>query len=82
MRCGGCAPACSDAVWAGTVNVARGSWLATAGSGDVLSGLIGSLLAGGLEPWLAAGCAAYVHSLAGELAARGVPVSASGILAA
>ncbi|MFJ8811491.1 NAD(P)H-hydrate dehydratase [Amycolatopsis thermoflava] len=64
------------------VNVARGSWLATAGSGDVLSGLIGSLLAGGLEPWLAAGCAAYVHSLAGELAARGVPVSASGILTA
>ncbi|GAA3807929.1 MULTISPECIES: NAD(P)H-hydrate dehydratase [Amycolatopsis] len=64
------------------VNVARGSWLATAGSGDVLSGLIGSLLAGGLEPWLAAGCAAYVHSLAGDLAARGVPVSASGILAA
>ncbi|MEU0512933.1 NAD(P)H-hydrate dehydratase [Amycolatopsis sp. NPDC006125] len=63
------------------VNVARGSWLATAGSGDVLSGLIGSLLAGGLEPWLAAGCAAYVHSLAGDLAARGVPVSASGILA-
>ncbi|NIH82636.1 NAD(P)H-hydrate dehydratase [Amycolatopsis viridis] len=64
------------------VNVARGSWLATAGSGDVLSGLIGSLLAGGLDPWLAAGCAAHVHSLAGEFAARGVPVSASGIVAA
>src|SRR5262249_42603512 len=37
------------------VNVARGSWLATAGSGDVLSGIIGALLASGLDPWLAAG---------------------------
>jgi hydroxyethylthiazole kinase-like uncharacterized protein yjeF len=64
------------------VNVPRGSWLATAGSGDVLSGLVGSLLAAGLDPWLAAGAAAYVHSLAGELAARGVPASASGILEA
>ncbi|GAA5171132.1 MULTISPECIES: NAD(P)H-hydrate dehydratase [Amycolatopsis] len=63
-------------------NVARGSWLATAGSGDVLSGLVGALLASGLDPWLAAGAAAYVHSLAADLAARGVPVSASGVLAA
>jgi hydroxyethylthiazole kinase-like uncharacterized protein yjeF len=60
-------------------NVARGSWLATAGSGDVLSGLVGALLASGLDPWLAAGAAAYVHSLAADLAARGVPVSASGV---
>ena len=64
------------------VNVARGSWLATAGSGDVLSGLIGALLAAGLDPWFAAGAAAYVHSLAADLAARGVPTSASQILAA
>ena len=63
-------------------NVARGSWLATAGSGDVLSGLVGSLLAAGLDPWLAAGAAAYVHSLAGEFAARNAPVSASGVVAA
>ncbi len=63
-------------------NVARGSWLATAGSGDVLSGLVGALLASGLDPWLAAGAAAYVHSLAADLAARGVPVSASGVEAA
>ncbi|HVV14248.1 NAD(P)H-hydrate dehydratase [Amycolatopsis sp.] len=63
-------------------NVARGSWLATAGSGDVLSGLVGALLASGLDPWLAAGAAAYVHSLAADLAARGVPVSASGVQAA
>ncbi|PXY17205.1 bifunctional ADP-dependent (S)-NAD(P)H-hydrate dehydratase/NAD(P)H-hydrate epimerase [Prauserella coralliicola] len=64
------------------VNKARGSWLATAGSGDVLSGLTGALLASGVEPWLAAGVAADVHARAGELAARGVPASASGVLAA
>jgi len=64
------------------VNVARGSWLATAGSGDVLSGLVGALLASGLDPWLAAGCAAHAHALAGDFGARGVPVSASGVLAA
>jgi hydroxyethylthiazole kinase-like uncharacterized protein yjeF len=64
------------------VNTPRGSWLATAGSGDVLSGLVGALLAAGLDPWLAAGAAAHVHSFAGELAAEGAPASASGILGA
>ncbi|MEC3980234.1 NAD(P)H-hydrate dehydratase [Amycolatopsis sp. H20-H5] len=63
------------------VNTPRGSWLATAGSGDVLSGLVGSLLAAGLDPWLAAGAAAHVHSLAGALAADGAPTHASGVLA-
>jgi hydroxyethylthiazole kinase-like uncharacterized protein yjeF len=44
------------------------SWLATAGSGDVLSGLAGALLATGLAP-LAAGVAATVlHSAAARLA--------------
>jgi NAD(P)H-hydrate repair Nnr-like enzyme with NAD(P)H-hydrate dehydratase domain len=64
------------------VNPARSAWLATAGSGDVLSGLLGALLAGGLDPWLAAGCAAWVHERAGSLAAAGAPTSASRILAA
>ncbi|ASR34131.1 NAD(P)H-hydrate epimerase [Prauserella marina] len=64
------------------VNAARGSWLATAGSGDVLSGLVGALLAAGLDPWLAAGVAADVHARAGQLGADGVPVSAAGVLAA
>ena len=50
------------------INTPRGSWPATAGSGDVLSGVIGSLLAAGLDPWLAAGTAAYMHSVAAELA--------------
>ncbi|WP_019818534.1 NAD(P)H-hydrate dehydratase [Saccharomonospora saliphila] len=64
------------------VNRSRGAWLATAGSGDVLSGLLGALLSSGVEPWRAAGLAADVHARAGELAAGGVPTSASGVLAA
>jgi NAD(P)H-hydrate repair Nnr-like enzyme with NAD(P)H-hydrate dehydratase domain len=42
--------------------------------------LVGSLLAAGEDPWLAAGAAAYVHSVAAEIAADGAPTSASGIL--
>ncbi|OZM74925.1 bifunctional ADP-dependent NAD(P)H-hydrate dehydratase/NAD(P)H-hydrate epimerase [Amycolatopsis antarctica] len=64
------------------VNVPEGSWLATAGTGDVLAGLVGALLAAGLDPWLACGAAAYVHSLSARLAAEGAPVSASGVQAA
>ncbi len=44
--------------------------LATAGSGDVLSGVAGSLLAAGLSPLDAGSVAAYVHGAAGRLAAR------------
>lgn len=44
--------------------------LATAGSGDVLSGLAGALLAAGLDPLDAGSVAAYVHGAAGRLAAR------------
>ncbi|MHA6792762.1 NAD(P)H-hydrate epimerase [Pseudonocardia bannensis] len=58
------------------------SWAATAGSGDVLSGIIGSLLAARLDPWWAAGCAAHVHGRAAELAARGAPAPASFLQAA
>ncbi|ASO22761.1 hydroxyethylthiazole kinase-like uncharacterized protein yjeF [Actinoalloteichus hoggarensis] len=64
------------------VNEARGSWAATAGSGDVLTGLIGALLAAGLDPWSAAGNAALLHSTAADLAARGAPIGASALLAA
>jgi ADP-dependent NAD(P)H-hydrate dehydratase / NAD(P)H-hydrate epimerase len=42
--------------------------LATAGSGDVLAGAIGALLAGGLEPHDAAGVGVAVHGAAGVLA--------------
>jgi len=57
------------------------SWAATAGSGDVLTGIIGALLAAGLEPWWAAGCAAFVHARAAELAADGAPAPSSAIQA-
>ncbi len=52
------------------VNLSGSSWLATAGSGDVLSGVIGSLLAGGLPPLLAAAAGAFLHGRAGERAER------------
>jgi len=72
----------------GTVylNAAGQSWAATAGSGDVLSGIIGALLAAGLPPGEAAAAAAFVHARAAGLAARDpgpapVPTSASRILA-
>jgi ADP-dependent NAD(P)H-hydrate dehydratase / NAD(P)H-hydrate epimerase len=42
--------------------------LATAGSGDVLAGVIGAFLAGGLPPIVAAGCGVAVHGAAGLLA--------------
>ncbi|MBZ6079747.1 NAD(P)H-hydrate dehydratase [Streptomyces olivaceus] len=58
------------------VNATGTSWLATAGSGDVLSGLAGSLLATGLSASDAGSTAAYLHGLAGRLAARGAPAGA------
>ncbi|MEU8960973.1 NAD(P)H-hydrate dehydratase, partial [Streptomyces sp. NPDC048491] len=58
------------------VNSTGTPWLATAGSGDVLSGLAGSLLATGLPARDAASAAAYLHGLAGRHAAQGAPTSA------
>ena len=57
--------------------------LATAGSGDVLAGLCGALLAGGLGPFDAGSVGAWLHGLAGRLAGEGGrPVSAADVLAA
>src|SRR5271170_1811012 len=53
------------------VNPTGTPWLATAGTGDVLSGLAGALLAQGLEPAWAAAAAAYLHGMAARLAAAG-----------
>lgn len=58
------------------VNPTGTAWLATAGSGDVLSGLSGSLLAAGLSAVDAGSVAAYLHGLAGRFAAEGAPVGA------
>ncbi|MFH8989063.1 NAD(P)H-hydrate dehydratase [Streptomyces sp. NPDC017940] len=61
------------------VNPTGTSWLATAGSGDVLSGLAGSLLAAGLGAGDAGGVGAFLHGLAGRLAAEGAPVGAQDV---
>lgn len=50
--------------------------LATAGTGDVLAGMIGALLACGVAPERAALAAAYVHGLAGRLASEAGPMTA------
>ncbi len=63
------------------VNPTGTPWLATAGSGDVLSGLIGSLLAAGLPAGRAAAVGAYLHGLAGQLAAASGPPSSADVLA-
>lgn len=51
------------------LNPAGQSWAATAGSGDVLSGIIGALLAAGLPAGEAAAAAAFVHARAAALSA-------------
>jgi hydroxyethylthiazole kinase-like uncharacterized protein yjeF len=47
-------------------------WLATAGSGDVLSGLAAAQLAQGLAPFEAAAAAVWLHGRAGQLAGEGM----------
>jgi len=51
--------------------IPAGDWrMAVGGSGDVLAGIIGALLARGVEPFSAAVAGAHLHGLAGELAAE------------
>lgn len=64
------------------VNATGTPWLATAGSGDVLSGLSGSLLAAGLRARDAGSVAAYLHGLAGRYAADGAPAGADDVAGA
>ncbi|MFE0644960.1 NAD(P)H-hydrate dehydratase [Streptomyces sp. NPDC058877] len=73
----------ADPVGPVRVNPTGTSWLATAGSGDVLSGLAGSLLAAGLRAVDAASCAAYLHGLAARrVAGGGGPVTATDVAGA
>ncbi len=53
------------------------SWLAVAGAGDVLAGVIGSLLAVGLDPWDAAAVGSWLHGAAAAQASGGGPLSAT-----
>ena len=54
-------------------------WLAVAGAGDVLAGVVGSLLAAGLSPFDAASVGSWVHGSAATLASRGGPVTPEGV---
>lgn len=54
--------------------------LATAGTGDVLSGVIGALLSAGVSAREAAMCGAYLHGRAAVLARGGAPIGASDLM--
>jgi ADP-dependent NAD(P)H-hydrate dehydratase / NAD(P)H-hydrate epimerase len=53
-----------------SINVTGNPGLGTGGTGDVLAGLLGALLAQGLTPWDAARLGVYLHGLAGDLAQK------------
>jgi ADP-dependent NAD(P)H-hydrate dehydratase / NAD(P)H-hydrate epimerase len=61
------------------INSSGSARLATAGSGDVLAGLIGALLAQSLSPWNAVYSAVYIHGCGGDMPANGtiLPIVAS-----
>ena len=52
------------------VNHTGNTGMATAGAGDVLSGIIGAFLAQGTEPFSAAVAGAYIHGVAGDIVCR------------
>ena len=57
------------------INLSGGPALATAGTGDVLAGMVGALLAQGLEPLEAGALGSYLHGRAGDHAAASLCAS-------
>ncbi|WP_104105961.1 NAD(P)H-hydrate dehydratase [Nocardioides sp. 616] len=64
------------------VNTTGTPWLATAGAGDVLAGVVGALLASGLSGLDAASVGAWLHGRAAELAGAGGPLRAGDVAGA
>ena len=52
------------------INTTGNPGMAVGGSGDVLSGIIASLLGQGISPILAAACGAWLHGAAGDICAQ------------
>jgi hydroxyethylthiazole kinase-like uncharacterized protein yjeF len=64
------------------VSTSGGPSLATAGTGDVLTGILASFLAKGMDARLAAAAAAFAHGRAAELVPQQVGLVASDVIAA
>jgi hydroxyethylthiazole kinase-like uncharacterized protein yjeF len=62
------------------VNGSGTPWLATAGTGDVLAGIVGALLATGLDAAEAAAVGAHLHGRTGQLAAENGPLLAGDLV--
>ena len=58
----------ADPTGRAAVNITGGPWLATAGTGDVLSGVVGALAAIGLPAFRAAAAGAWIHGRAADVA--------------
>ncbi len=64
------------------LNLTGTPWLAAGGTGDVLTGMVAALLAAGVPAFDAASGAAFLHGLAGRLAADGGPINAGDVAGA
>ena len=49
------------------INITGNPSMATGGSGDVLTGVISSFIAQGIDPFFAAAAGAYIHGLSGDI---------------
>ncbi|WP_222194211.1 NAD(P)H-hydrate dehydratase [Modestobacter italicus] len=70
----------ADAAGSTFVNGTGTPWLATAGTGDVLAGILGAVLATGVPAAEAAAVAAHLHGRAGQLAAERGPLIAGDLV--